>query len=172
MAVNVTARQFRQKGFVKLMQAALTSAQLDPRFLEIEITKDALMEHGPDTIATLDAIGKMGVQLAIDDFGTGYSSLSYLKRLPIDTVKIDQSFVADLPGDPDAGAVVGAIIALAHNLGLKVLAEGVETRAQFEYLRDHGCDYAQGYFFGRPQPPELLSVGSGGNVALFRSGTA
>ena len=173
MAVNVTARQFRQKGFVKSMQAALASAQLDPRLLELEITEDALMEHGPDTLATLDAIGKLGVQLAIDDFGTGYSSLSYLKRLPIDTVKIDQSFVADLPGDPDAGAIVGAIIALAHNLGLKVLAEGVETRAQFEYLRDHGCDGAQGYFLGRPQPPELLSVGKGGNVVVpFRTGTA
>ncbi len=172
MAVNVTARQFRQKGFVKLMQAALASAQLDPRFLELEITEDALMEHGSDTLATLDAIGKLGVQLAIDDFGTGYSSLSYLKRLPIDTVKIDQSFVADLPGDPDAGAIVGAIIALGHNLGLKVLAEGVETRAQFEYLRDHGCDHAQGYFFGRPQSPELLSVGAGGNVVPLRSGTA
>ncbi len=173
MAVNVTARQFRHKGFVKSLKGALAAAALDPRLLELEITEDAIMEHGAETIATLDAIGHMGVQLAIDDFGTGYSSLSYLKRLPIDTVKIDQSFVADLPGDPDAGAIVGAIIALAHNLGLKVLAEGVENRAQFEYLRTNGCDSAQGFFFGRPQPPELISVGSGGNVVfLDRKGAA
>ena len=173
MAVNVTARQFRQKGFVRTVKSALGSSGLDPRLLELEIIENAIMDHGTDTTATLDAIRNMGVQLAIDDFGTGYSSLSYLKRLPIDTVKIDQSFVVDLPGDPDAGAIVRAIIALAHNLGLKVLAEGVETRAQFEYLRGQGCDQAQGYFFGRPQPPELLPVGKNGNVVVpFRNGTA
>jgi diguanylate cyclase (GGDEF)-like protein/PAS domain S-box-containing protein len=163
VAVNVSARQFRHKGFVESVKAALASAPLDPRLLELEITENTIMEHGADTTATLEAIGRTGVQLAIDDFGTGYSSLSYLKRLPIDMVKIDQSFVADLPGDPDAGAIVGAIIALAHNLGLKVVAEGVETREQFAYLRDHGCDRAQGYFFGRPQPPELLGAGDDGH---------
>ncbi len=114
-----------------------------------------------------------GVRIAIDDFGTGYSSLSYLKRLPIDTVKIDRSFVADLPSDPDAGAIVGAIIALGHNLGIDVLAEGVETSAQLAYLRDHGCDRAQGYYFGRPQPAELISVVGGRNVVLLkRTGSA
>ena len=173
IAVNVTARQFRHKGFVNAMRAALKMANLNPRLLELEITENVIMDHGPETIAMLDEIGKLGVQLAIDDFGTGYSSLSYLKRLPIDSIKIDQSFVADLPGDPDAGAIVGAIIALAHNLGLKVLAEGVETRAQFEYLRDHGCDLAQGYFFGRPEPPELLVIGDSRNVIfLNRDGVA
>ena len=158
VAVNVSARQFRHKGFVEAVRGALVSAKLHPRFLELEITENSIIEHGAETTSTLEAIGRLGVQLAIDDFGTGYSSLSYLKRLPIDTVKIDQSFVADLPGDPDAGAIVGAIIALAHNLGLKVLAEGVETEQQCAYLREHGCDRAQGYFFGRPQPPEMLAA--------------
>jgi diguanylate cyclase (GGDEF)-like protein/PAS domain S-box-containing protein len=164
VAVNVSARQFRHKGFVESVKTTLASARLDPRLLELEITENTIMEHGAETTATLEATGRLGVQLAIDDFGTGYSSLSYLKRLPIDTVKIDQSFVADLPGDPEAGAIVGAIIALAHNLGLKVVAEGVETREQFAYLRDHGCDRAQGYFFGRPQPPERLGAGDNGNA--------
>lgn len=168
VAVNVTARQLRHRGFVKCVESALAAAQLDPHLLELEITENSLIEHGLDTTATLHAIGRLGVQLAIDDFGTGYSSLSYLKRLPIDTVKIDRSFVADLPGDPDACAIAGAIIALAHNLGLKVLAEGVETQAQSAYLRERGCDRAQGYLFGHPQPPEMLSVGEEGDFPVAR----
>ncbi len=167
VAVNVTARQFRHKGFVASLKNALDAAGLDPCLLELEIIENAIMDHGADTLAALGAISKMGVQLAIDDFGTGYSSLSYLRRLPIDLVKIDQSFVADLPDDPGASAIVGSIIALAHNLGLEVLAEGVETEAQCTYLRQRGCDRGQGYLFGRPQAVELWSVdpetdGSGG----------
>ncbi|MFL6573582.1 MAG: putative bifunctional diguanylate cyclase/phosphodiesterase, partial [Burkholderiales bacterium] len=156
VAVNVSARQFRDKGFAQALGKALASSGLDARLLELEITENAIMEHGADTVATLDAISALGTQLAIDDFGTGYSSLSYLKRLPVDTVKVDQSFVADLPDDADARAIVGAIIALGHNLGLMVLAEGVENESQVACLRSLGCDRAQGYFFGRPQPPELL----------------
>ncbi len=166
VAVNVTARQLRHRDFVKDVEQALAAERLDPRLLELEITENSIIEHGPDTTATLDAIGRLGVQLAIDDFGTGYSSLSYLKRLPIDTVKIDRSFVADLPEDPDACALVGAIIALAHNLGLKVLAEGVETEAQSRYLREHGCERAQGFLFGEPRPPEMLQVGADGRPAI------
>jgi EAL domain-containing protein (putative c-di-GMP-specific phosphodiesterase class I) len=124
--------------------------------LELEITEDSLVHHGAETARVLEAISALGVQVAIDDFGTGYSSLAYLKRLPIDTVKIDRSFVSDLPGDPDAGAIVSAIIALSHNLGLKVLAEGVETQAQLDYLRAHACDQAQGFLFGRAQPGQDL----------------
>jgi diguanylate cyclase (GGDEF)-like protein len=154
VAVNVNARQFQQPDFVNIVTRALAESELDPRWLELEITENAIMDQGNNPVATLNAIGQMGVELAIDDFGTGYSSLSYLKRLPIDTVKIDQSFVADLPGDKEAGAIVAAIIALAHNLGLKVLAEGIETREQFSYLRESGCDRGQGYFFDRPQAPE------------------
>jgi EAL domain-containing protein (putative c-di-GMP-specific phosphodiesterase class I) len=157
VAVNVTARQFRQKGFVTNVRNALDASGLDPSLLELEIIEDAIMDHGVDTVAALDAIGTMGVQLAIDDFGTGYSSLSYLKRLPIDTVKIDQSFVADLPDDPGARAIVGSIIALAHNLGLEVIAEGVETEAQLAYLRQTACNRGQGFLFGRPLAVELLA---------------
>jgi EAL domain-containing protein (putative c-di-GMP-specific phosphodiesterase class I) len=159
VAVNAAVSQLRDPGFVDAIEAALTSSGLDARLLEIEITEDSLVDHGAGNVAAvLQALGAMGVQLAVDDFGTGYSSLAYLKRLPIDTVKIDRSFVIDLPGDAETGAIVGAIIALAHNLGLKVLAEGVETEAQAAYLRDHGCDLAQGYLFGRPQPYEALAA--------------
>src|SRR5262249_42875523 len=130
-----------------------------PRLLELEITEDSLVEHGAEEVATtLQAIGALGVHIAVDDFGTGYSSLAYLTRLPIDTVKIDRSFVSGLPADADSGAIVGAIIALSHNLGLRVIAEGVESQAQAEYLRDHGCDEVQGFLYGQPQPIEALSA--------------
>ena len=159
VAVNAAVSQLRDPGFLETIEATLAASKLDPRMLEIEITEDSLVDHGAGNIATvLQELGAMGVQLAVDDFGTGYSSLAYLKRLPIDTVKIDRSFVIDLPNDAETGAIVGAIIALAHNLGLKVLAEGVETEAQAHYLRDHGCDLAQGYLFGRPQPYEALAA--------------
>ena len=164
VAVNVTASQFRRKGFLKSIVEALDSSGLDPQSLELELTEDTIMEHGSDSISILNAVRHLGVKLAIDDFGTGYSSLSYLKRLPVDTVKIDQSFIADLPADAGACAIVCAIIGLAHNLGLKALAEGVETEEQSGYLRAQGCDYAQGYFFSRPQPPALLQVGTGNDV--------
>ncbi len=158
VAVNVAASQLRHTGFVKAVEDALASSQLDPRLLELEITEDSLIQHGADEVAmTLKAISGLGVKIAVDDFGIGYSSLAYLRRLPIDIVKIDRSFVTDLPGDADAGAIVGAIIVLSHKLGLNVIAEGVETQAQVEYLREQGCDQAQGYLFGQPQPLEALS---------------
>jgi len=154
VSVNAAASQLRHAGFVKAVEDALASSRLDPRLLELEITEDSLVEHGSDDVAmTLNAIGALGVHIAIDDFGTGYSSLAYLKRLPIDTVKIDRSFVSDLPGDPDACAIVGAIIALSHQLGLRVVAEGVETPAQLDYLRDHGCDEVQGFLLRQPSLP-------------------
>jgi EAL domain-containing protein (putative c-di-GMP-specific phosphodiesterase class I) len=158
VAVNVSPSQLRFHGFVKSLEHILSSTGLPAGLLELEITEGAVIEHGPQTTEVLDAIARLGVQLAVDDFGTGYSSLGYLKRLPIDKVKIDRSFIADLPGDADAGAIVNAIIALSHNLGLQVVAEGVETQAQVDYLRERGCDLAQGYFFGRPQPLEALQA--------------
>ncbi len=161
VAVNVSPSQLRYPGFAKSLEDTLAATGLDPRLLELEITEGSIMEHGAHTMETLAAIGRLGVQIAVDDFGTGYSSLGYLKRLPIDKVKIDRSFVSDLPGDVDAGAIVDVIIALSHSLGFKVIAEGVETQAQVEYLRDRGCDHAQGYFFGRPQPYELLELDTG-----------
>ena len=165
VSVNAAASQLRHAGFVKAVEDALASSRLDPRLLELEITEDSLVEHGSDDVAmTLNAIGALGVHIAVDDFGTGYSSLAYLKRLPIDTVKIDRSFVSDLPGDPDACAIVGAIIALSHQLGLRVVAEGVETPAQLDYLRDHGCDEVQGFLFGEPRALETLQAQSAENV--------
>ena len=159
MSVNASASQLRHPDFVKMVEAALASSRLDPRLLELEITEDSLLDHGvEDVTLVLDAIGRLGVRIAVDDFGTGYSSLAYLKRLPIDTVKIDRSFVKDLPGDGDAGAIVDAIIALSHKLDLRVIAEGVETEAQVDYLRAHGCDEVQGFFFGEPQAFEALSA--------------
>ena len=165
VAVNVSAQQLRDKAFVEVVKRALVESRLDPHLLEIEITENMIMGHGREAIAMLEAIGRLGVQVAVDDFGTGYSSLSYLKRLPIDTVKIDKSFVADLAYDADANAIVSAIVALAHSLGLQVVAEGVETQAQAAILQRYGCDGAQGYMFGRPQPPERVIFGDTGDFA-------
>ena len=159
VSVNAAASQLRDPGFVKAVAEALASSGLDPQLLELEITEDSLVEHGAEEVAaTLQAIGALGVHFAVDDFGTGYSSLAYLTRLPIDTVKIDRSFVSGLPADADSGAIVGAIIALSHNLGLRVIAEGVESQAQADYLRDHGCDEVQGFLYGQAQPIEALSA--------------
>ncbi|HLX22547.1 MAG TPA: EAL domain-containing protein [Usitatibacter sp.] len=157
VSVNMAASQLRSAGFVKAIEDALASSRLDPRLLELEITEDSLIEHGASDVAVaLKAISDLGVQIAVDDFGIGYSSLAYLRRLPIDTVKIDRSFITDLPGDADAGAIVGAIIVLSHKLGLTVVAEGVETQAQADYLRDQACDLAQGFLFAKPQAYEAL----------------
>jgi EAL domain-containing protein (putative c-di-GMP-specific phosphodiesterase class I) len=122
-----------------------------------------IMEHVKETIETLHALRKMGVQLSIDDFGTGYSSMAYLKRFPINKLKIDQSFVRDLATDPDDAAIVSATLAMGHNLNLTVNAEGVESQQQLAFLKAHGCDEIQGYYFCRPVPPEELGE-------LLRSG--
>ena len=159
VAVNVSPGQLRSRAFIKNLEGILAATRLAPGRLELEITEGSIIEQGRETTEILESIARLGVHLAIDDFGTGYSSLGYLNRLPIDKVKIDRSFVADLPGDADAGAIVNAIIALSHNLGLQVVAEGVETQQQVDYLRERGCDLAQGYFFGRPQSFEALRTG-------------
>jgi EAL domain-containing protein (putative c-di-GMP-specific phosphodiesterase class I) len=156
VGVNVSARQFRHPGFVDMVRRVLGEAGLEARLLELEIVENAIVDHEPETISTLQALRAMGVELAIDDFGTGYSSLSYLRRLPINTVKIDQSFVADLPASTQSTAIVRAVVSLAHGLGLKVVAEGVETRAQLDFLRLLGCDSAQGYHLARPKPASEL----------------
>jgi EAL domain-containing protein (putative c-di-GMP-specific phosphodiesterase class I) len=139
--------------------------------LELEIVENALVGHEPTVDAVFEALGAAGVELAIDDFGTGYSSLSYLKRLPIDTVKIDQSFVRDVPASPEACAIVNAVVAMAHGLGLVVVAEGIETAAQLDFLRQAGCDRGQGYLFGRPEPAERWSVLPGNVLPLKRPDT-
>lgn len=150
IAVNLSARQFRDADLVRIVETALEASGLPPHLLELELTESMLMQDAKRTLRTLAALKSLGVRLAVDDFGTGYSSLSYLKSFPLDYLKIDRSFVSGLPADRNDGAIVRAIIAMAHTLGLKVIAEGVETAGQLDYLRDQDCDEVQGYFFSRP----------------------
>jgi diguanylate cyclase (GGDEF)-like protein/PAS domain S-box-containing protein len=152
MSVNLSAVQFRHKHLGDIVMASLRENGLDPSGLELEITESAVMTDAEGAISLLNQLKKMGVKLAMDDFGTGYSSLSHLKRLPIDKLKIDQSFVRDVPHDRDDKAIVSTIIGMAQHLGLKVVAEGVETEGQLAFLHQNGCDEGQGFYFGSPMP--------------------
>jgi diguanylate cyclase (GGDEF)-like protein/PAS domain S-box-containing protein len=154
VAVNVSARQFQQADLPDLVVSVLSETQVPARLLEIELTESAVMHDAEASVVALERLKSFGVQISIDDFGTGYSSLSYLKRLPLDVLKIDQSFVRDISSDPNDAAIVRAIITLARSLGMKVIAEGVETEAQLAFLNAYGCQYAQGYMFGQPMPAE------------------
>ena len=151
MSVNLSARQFAQPGLVDQVREILTDTGLDPASLEVEITESVLMDQTETGVRTLQQLRDIGVHLVLDDFGTGYSSLSYLKHLPLDTIKIDRTFVAGLDGDTDR-SIVDAVIALAHGLGIGTVAEGIETESQFRQLRAMGCDLGQGYLFARPLP--------------------
>ncbi|MEQ1776629.1 MAG: EAL domain-containing protein, partial [Burkholderiales bacterium] len=154
VAVNLSPRQFVQDDLYATVVRVLDETGLDPEWLELEITESLMMDN-PDHAATvLRKLKASGIHLAIDDFGTGYSSLSYLKRFPIDHVKIDRSFIKDIPGDADDVSITQAIIAMAHSLRLRVIAEGVETAQQLDLLRQLKCEEAQGYLFGRPMPAE------------------
>jgi len=157
IAVNVSARQFQQYDLSKLVSAVVQEAQISPESLEIELTESAVMHDAESSVVTLERLKQLGVRIAIDDFGTGYSSLSYLKRLPLDLLKIDQSFVRDISSDANDAAIVRAIITLARNLGMKVTAEGVENEAQLAFLNAYGCQYAQGYLFGPPMSADELT---------------
>lgn len=150
LAVNICSRQFRQSDVVAMVAAALSESGLGGEHLEVEITESVLMEDTEATINTLNGLKALGVRISVDDFGTGYSSLNYLKRFPIDTLKIDRSFVSDIPNDPDDAIITTAIIGLAHNLRRSVIAEGVETREQLHFLRENKCDEAQGFLFSKP----------------------
>ncbi|WP_343731271.1 EAL domain-containing protein [Duganella sp.] len=150
VAVNLSARQFRDADLVRMVEVALQTSGLPPQLLELELTESMLMQDARRTRRTLAALKAIGVRLAVDDFGTGYSSLSYLKSFPLDYLKIDRSFVSGLPQDRSDAAIVRAIIAMAHTLGLKVIAEGVETLGQLDFLRAQQCDEVQGYWFSRP----------------------
>ncbi|MYM81015.1 EAL domain-containing protein [Duganella sp. FT50W] len=156
MAVNLSARQFRQPGLDAMVARVLADTGCHADALELEITESVLMDRADAAAVTLQRLSDMGVQLAIDDFGTGYSSLSYLKRFPINALKIDRSFVSDISSDADDGAIAGAVIALAHSMGLTVVAEGVETRQQHDFLRQLNCDLAQGFYFSQPLPAAAL----------------
>jgi diguanylate cyclase (GGDEF)-like protein/PAS domain S-box-containing protein len=165
MAVNISAKEFQNDGFVDDVLAILKETGLDPRSLELELTESVLMKATEATQSTLAALRDQGIRLAIDDFGTGYSSLSYLTKFPIDTLKIDQSFVRQITQIPAETAIVTAVIGMARNLNMRVVAEGVETEGELHFLQDHQCDEAQGYYIGRPVPPAQFA-------ALFQAGVS
>ena len=156
LAVNLSSKQITAPGFAHTVNQVLAQTGMQPELLELEITESMLVEHSADTVGSLRELVAMGLRLAIDDFGTGYSSLSYIKRFSIDTLKIDRAFVVDVTVDEDDAAIVQAIVAMARRLNIQVVAEGVETEAQCDFLRAHDCNLVQGYLFGRPVPAERL----------------
>ena len=166
VAVNISAAEFRGKDFLEDVALILKETGLPPRYLELELTESILMHDVESSMAVLEALKVMGVRLAIDDFGTGYSSLSYLKRFPIDTLKIDQSFVHDIPTDADGTTIVRAAIGMGKSLNRRIIAEGVETQDQLEFLRTHPRDEGQGFHFSHPLSAEdfglLLETGTCG----------
>ena len=168
VSVNVSSKQFRPGELLETVRGALRSSGMEGKDLVLEVTESLLIENPESSQEMLREIKEMGLRISIDDFGTGYSSLSYLKRLPLDELKIDRSFVSGVPTDADDVAIVTAIIAMARGLGVKVIAEGVETRDQLEFLKGQGCDQAQGYLLNEPMPVAdyllLLESGKAGGV--------
>ena len=158
LAVNVSAKQFRQADFVSQVQRALLESGAKPALLKLELTESTVLNNVDDTIAKMREIKMLGVSFSMDDFGTGYSSLQYLKRLPLDQIKIDKSFVMDITTDPNDAAIVQTIIAMTQALGLNVIAEGVETEEQLEFLDLRGCHAFQGYLFSKPVPVEAFEA--------------
>jgi diguanylate cyclase len=152
VAINVSSVELRDSGFVSGIREILRETGLDPRYLELELTETVFLDNSRSAMQVLKDLKNIGLVLTLDDFGTGYSSLSYLKRFPIDSIKIDQSFVRDLTSEEDSPGIVIAVIGLGKSLHMRVVAEGVETREQLEILREHGCNEAQGYYFSRPVP--------------------
>jgi EAL domain-containing protein (putative c-di-GMP-specific phosphodiesterase class I) len=169
MAVNLSARQFLQPDLAGMVGQILEETGFEPAWLELEITETVAMENAASGAEVLRALHRMGVRLTIDDFGTGYSSLIYLKDFPIDSLKIDRSFVKDISEDAHDAAIVGASIAMAHSLRLDVVAEGVETAQQLDFLREHGCEQCQGFLFARPMPAEELAAFVQTNAAIPQS---
>ncbi len=159
VAVNISARQILESNFTEHLISSLAEARVDPQCLEIEITETSIMEHSESAIRILGDIRRLGMRVSIDDFGTGYSSLSYLKHLPIDTVKLDRSFVGSATANPKDAALVMAVVTLAHNLNLRVIAEGIETPEQLQFLRLLRCEEGQGFLLGYPTEPEKLNWG-------------
>ncbi|MCW9012722.1 MAG: EAL domain-containing protein [Gammaproteobacteria bacterium] len=159
LAVNLSPRQFRDPNLINMIQNILNETGFKPIQLELEITETTLMEHIEHAIEILDHIKALGISISIDDFGTGYSSLNYLKRLPIDALKIDQAFISDIPRDKDDMEIAAAVIAMAHKLKLQVIAEGVESKAQWDFLKRNQCDLGQGYMIGKPMSSkEILKL--------------
>ncbi|HEX4151812.1 MAG TPA: EAL domain-containing protein [Steroidobacteraceae bacterium] len=152
VSVNLSPSQFRGSGLADSIRGALEEARLDPQYFEVELTESAVMSDPEESIAILEQLSAMGILVSVDDFGTGYSSMSYLRRFPIDKLKIDRVFISEIASRPEDASIVRAIVSLAHSLRLKVVAEGVETREQLEFLKAIGCDEYQGYHFSRPLP--------------------
>lgn len=165
VSVNVSARQFQEIDWVERVRSALSDSGLDARYLELELTESLIMADVQQAVALMYRLEALGVHLAIDDFGTGYSSLSALKRFPVGRLKIDRSFVQDLPADADDAAIARAVISLAHTLQLRVIAEGVETREQLEFLREAGCNEIQGFYIGRPVEAAAIEARLNGMAA-------
>jgi EAL domain-containing protein (putative c-di-GMP-specific phosphodiesterase class I) len=157
MAVNLSPRQFADAHLLRDVDEALASSGMSPVLLQLEVTESMVMRNVARAVKVLDAIQSRGIRLAIDDFGTGYSSMSLMKQFPIDTIKIDRSFVRDLPNDSEDQAIAQAIISMGKALGMTVVAEGVETVEQQAFLRSHACDEMQGYLFSKPLPPAQLA---------------
>ena len=159
MAINLSTNQFSDPDLVASIANILKEEALPANLLELELTEGLLLEATEDTHLQLDQLKRLGLTLAMDDFGTGYSSLSYLKKFPIDIIKIDRSFIHEIPDNQDDMEITSAVIAMAHNLKLKVVAEGIETAEQLAFLRRHRCDVGQGYLFDRPIPgAELIQA--------------
>ena len=173
VAVNLSARQFRMDNLDTTVARIITETGVNPGLLELELTESLLMDDPEQTVRTLGNLRRYGVQLSVDDFGTGYSSLMYLKRFPIGTLKIDRAFISDATSDADDAAITRAIINLGHSLGLKVVAEGVETEPQLEFLRENGCDEMQGFYFSPAVPPEEIQrlLGEGQSPAAISAFT-
>jgi EAL domain-containing protein (putative c-di-GMP-specific phosphodiesterase class I) len=163
ISVNVSSRQLKHPVFFELVEQILQETQLPPQFLELEITESLLMENNQSNIAVLQALKNKGIYISVDDFGTGFSSLSYIKHFPVDALKIDQIFVKGIPQDQHDAAIASAIIGMAHSLELGVVAEGIEYRAQSDYLQLLGCDSGQGYLFSKP-------ISAGALTAKFMKG--
>ncbi len=157
VAVNLSGQQFAHQNIVQLVRDALQEYRLPPQLLELELTETILMRDIERTLVILGELCALGVSLAIDDFGTGYSSLAYLRQFQVHTLKIDRSFVNDIQEGANDAKIASAVIGLAHSLGLRVVAEGVETPLQQAFLANHACDYLQGYLFGKPEPADRFS---------------
>jgi diguanylate cyclase (GGDEF) domain len=170
VAVNLSTRQFQQTGLVGYVREALEESGLDPSLLELEITESNAMQNAENGIRTMLELKALGARISMDDFGTGYSSLSYLKRFPIDTLKLDQSFVRDITTNLSDGAIATAVIAMAHSLDMKVVAEGVETEAQLAFLEERACDHMQGFLFSKPLPPDAAESLLRGKEPKYRNG--
>jgi len=158
MAVNISALQFRGEGFLEGVFSVLEETGLDPKHLEVELTESVLMKHAESAEAILKALRARGVQVSVDDFGTGYSSLSYLRKFPIDTLKIDQSFIHQISATSEETTLLTAVIRMGRSLSLRVVAEGVETEEELKFLQAQRCDEAQGYYFSRPVPPRQFAM--------------